>query len=436
MGSLEACVHCGFCLPACPTYTRLGDEADSPRGRLYLMRAVAEGRLDPAADAFQVHIDRCLGCRACEPACPSGVPYGALLEQAREQAARHRPPPPVTRLFVSILGTPGRSRLLWSLGRAVRDLGLAGLAVRLPAWGPLAFLRRGLLMLAGSAPWRPERMDSAPAPSSLRRGSPHEATPGATRADTVAVLEGCVQRHLFERVNRATEAILTANDYEVIQAPGQGCCGAIHAHAGDLEGARRLARANIAAFEASSPDRIAVNAAGCGAALREYGSWLAGEPLWRERAAALAARSHDISVLLAERGPRSGGAVVGSVAYHPPCHLVHAQGVAEAPLRVLAAIPGLEVRSARRATGCCGGAGIYGVTHPELGGRIGVDKARELVDTEADCVATGNPGCMMHISAFLRDEGSAMQMVHPVELLYESYRRAGLVPAIGEKTVR
>ena len=194
-----------------------------------------------------------------------------------------------------------------------------------------------------------------------------------------------------------------------------------------MESARRLARINIAAFEAANVERIAVNSAGCGAALHEYGAWLASDPEWRDRGQAIAGRCMDVTELLEEAGPVRGGPVCGTVAYHPPCHLEHAQGVRSAPRAVLEAIPGLEIRSAERASECCGGAGIYGITHPDLGGRIGADKARALADTESDCVATGNPGCMMQIAAFLDDEGSDLDVAHPVELLYESYRRAGLI---------
>jgi Fe-S oxidoreductase len=194
-----------------------------------------------------------------------------------------------------------------------------------------------------------------------------------------------------------------------------------------MEGARRLARVNIAAFEAADVERIAVNAAGCGAAVREYGAWLSSDPEWRDRGQSIAGLCRDVTELLEEAGPVRGGPLCGAVVYHPPCHLEHAQGVRSAPRAVLEAIPGLEIRSADRATECCGGAGIYGITHPDLGGRIGADKARALADTESDCVATGNPGCMMQIAAFLDDEGGDLDVAHPVELLYESYRRAGRV---------
>jgi glycolate oxidase iron-sulfur subunit len=242
-----------------------------------------------------------------------------------------------------------------------------------------------------------------------------------------ALLEGCVQAGLFGRVHEATRRVLEVNGFDIRPAPGQGCCGAIHAHAGHMEGARTLARVNIAAFEAAGVDRIVVNAAGCGAALREYGAWLESDPEWRDRGRAIAQRCSDVTELLEEAGPVRGGPLLGAVVYHPPCHLEHAQGVRTAPRAVLESIPGLEVRSAEQASECCGGAGIYGVTHPELGGRIGADKARALADTESDCVATGNPGCMMQIAAFLTDGGGDLDVAHPVELLYESYRRAGLI---------
>ncbi len=430
---LDTCVHCGFCLPACPTYVRLGDEADSPRGRLHLMRAVAEGRIEADSDAFQLHLDRCLGCRACEPVCPSGVPYGELLEHARATAREVRPADRLTRGFLWVFDTPRRSRLFLGLGRRLRDWGIASWIARgLPQEGRLGPVRRALLMLAGSRPWRSTRFgdrgraETSAGGEARAPSSSDGETPAPTRVRT-SLLEGCVQSGLFGRVHEASRAVLSVNGFEVRSAPGQGCCGAIHAHAGDMEGARRLARINIAAFEAADVDRIAVNAAGCGAAIREYGAWLATDPEWRDRGREIARRCGDVTELLQERGPIEGAPLDGSVVYHPPCHLEHAQGVHTAPRAVLGAIPGLEVRSAERASECCGGAGIYGVTHPDLGGRIGADKARALADTESDCVATGNPGCMMQIAAFLGEEGRDLDVAHPVELLYESYRRAGLI---------
>lgn len=410
--ALLTCVHCGFCLPACPTYVRLGDEADSPRGRLHLMRAVVEGRLDPASATFDRHLDRCLGCRACEPVCPSGVPYGHLLERARAVVREHRRPPLQVRRLLAVLERPRLSRFVWHKARLLRATGLPSLLARiLPRRWALPFA-----MLAASAPeeW-------------LGRPGAHPPTREGTESETVRVglLTGCVQEGLFQRVNAATRRTLEANGYEVVEVRGQRCCGALHAHAGDLEGARALARANVETFASAGIDRLCVNAAGCGATLREYGTLLEGDPL-EDEAQALAAITRDVSELLADRGPRPGAPLPGSVAYDPPCHLIHGQGVHDPVLAVLDAIPGLERRPVARAEECCGGAGVYGMTHPELGGTIGRDKVEALAASGADRIATGNPGCAMQIGGTARMHGRRLTVHHPVELLDESYRRAGI----------
>lgn len=428
--ALDTCVHCGFCLPACPTYVRLGDEADSPRGRLHLMRAVAEGRLDADSDAFQVHLDRCLGCRACEPVCPSGVPYGQLLERARATARAARPPRGPANWLLKAFGSARRIRAVFGLGRIARDLGLARAVSRwLPRTGRLGALRRAALLLAGSAPWRPEVLAADPSPAPRPAGPP-QPPPFAT----AAVLRGCVQGALYARVWRATEAVLGVHGVAVLAAPGQGCCGALHAHAGDLDGARARARINLAAFEKAGADRVVVDAAGCGAAMKEYGDWLADDPDWSVRAREWADRTLDVHEALDRLGPRRGARLEGAVAYHPPCHLHNAQGLDAAPPGLLAAIPGLEVRRAEAPEECCGGAGLYGVTHPGLGADIGAGRARALADTEVRCVATGNPGCMMQIAAHLHDQGAEIEVAHPVELLAESYRRAGWIDERGRVT--
>jgi len=439
---LMPCVHCGFCLPACPTYTRLGDEADSPRGRLHLMRAVVEGRLDPASDAFHTHIDRCLGCRACEPVCPSGVEYGALLELARDVGARHRRPGPATRLLLAVFGGPARQRLFFLGGRVLRATGLARMgAALLPPWGPLRGARLALAMLAATERWegldwiRPwegrlaagggeSERDPARTPEGGPRegGAPAERPRGGGRR--VALLTGCVQEGLYARVNRATVRVLEANGFQVVDAVGQGCCGALHAHGGDLNQARALARRNLEAFDAAGVEQVVVNAAGCGAAMKAYGELLAHDDA-SDEATALAEVVRDLTELLAEVGPRRGAPVPCALAYDHPCHLLHAQGVETAPLRVLEAVPGVEVRVVEGAEECCGGAGIYGLTHPELGGRIGGDKVRAVRAAGAEAVATPNPGCMMQIGGGLRLEGSGEGVLHPVELLDASYRRAG-----------
>jgi glycolate oxidase iron-sulfur subunit len=416
---LLPCVHCGFCLPACPTYNRLGDENDSPRGRLHLMKAVVEGRLDANSDAFQTHIDRCLGCRACEPVCPSGVEYGTLLELARETATRARPPGVLTRALLAVMGSAPLRRAFFAGGRVVRATGLAGLGARvLPSGGVFANAKLGLAMLAATG----EGMDAVRARGVPASKSSHEA--GAA-SGSVALLDGCVQEGLFGRINEATARTLRVNGYAVSVVRGQDCCGALHAHAGDLEGARRLARCNIEAFERSGVDYVAVNAAGCGAAMKEYGTLFETDPDFVERAAAFASRVRDVSELLVDAGPRRGAAVPCSVAYDHPCHLQHAQGLAPKPLEVLATIDGVEVRVVPGADECCGGAGIYGMTHPDLGGRIGGDKVAAVRSVGADAACTPNPGCMMQIGAGLRLEGAAASVVHPIEILDESYQRAG-----------
>jgi len=417
---LLPCVHCGFCLPACPTYVRLGDEADSPRGRLDLMRAVVEGRLDPAADAFQTHIDRCLGCRACEPVCPSGVEYGALLEVARDTARRHGPAAPLTGLLLGVIGSRPLRAAFFLAGRVARASGLAGLGARvLPGVGPLRGARLGLAMLASSRPWRP--------PSPARAGIDRPTSTAAPRArpERVGLLTGCVQEGLYARVNRASVRVLRANGYQVVEVPRQDCCGALHAHGGNLERARSLARRNIDAFEAAGVELVVVNAAGCGAAMKDYGTLLERDEPWAARARAFARRVRDVSEPLADAGPRPGAEIACRVAYDHPCHLVHAQGIAREPLDVLAAVPGLDVRVVENAEECCGGAGIYGITHPDLGGRIGADKLEAVGTVGADVVVTPNPGCMMQIGAGLRLARGREGVAHPVELLDLSYARAG-----------
>jgi len=414
---LLPCVHCGFCLPACPTYNRLGDENDSPRGRLHLMKAVVEGRLDPSSSAFQTHIDRCLGCRACEPVCPSGVEYGTLLELARDTATDAKPAGLLTRALLTVMGSrPVRTGFFLG-GRVIRATGVAGLAAKvLPSSGRLANLRLAFAMLAAT--------ESVRGLSDGGRGAGSVSSDAGQRG-SVAVLTGCVQAGLYGRINDATSRTLRANGYTVQAVAGQDCCGALHAHGGDLTGARRLARRNIEAFERSGVDFVVVNAAGCGASMKEYGTLFERDDELASRASALAARVRDVTELLADAGPRRGASVECSVAYDHPCHLLHAQGVSQAPLDVLAAVPGVEVRVVEKADECCGGAGIYGMTHPDLGGRIGRDKIASVRAADADVACTPNPGCMMQIGAGLRMEGQSGAVVHPVELLDESYERAG-----------
>lgn len=429
---LLPCVHCGFCLPACPTYNRLGDENDSPRGRLHLMKAVIEGRLEADSPAFQTHIDRCLGCRACEPVCPSGVEYGTLLELARDVASDAKSPGVLTRGLLTVMASPTIRSAFFFGGRIVRGTGLAAFGARvLPDAGMLGNARLALAMLAstGSADMSDRGAASRGMPATADAPGPTEA--GEVGGDaskvrgSVATLTGCVQDGLFGRINEATDRTLAANGFVVRSTPDQGCCGALHAHGGDLDGAKRLARRNVEAFERSGADYFVVNAAGCGAAMKEYGTLFENDAEWAERAGAVASRVRDATELLADAGPRAGSPVQCSVAYDHPCHLLHAQGIRDAPLKVLAAVPSVEVRIIEGAEECCGGAGIYGLTHRELGGHIGRDKVDAVRGADADFACSPNPGCMMQIGAGLRLTGDRSGVVHPVELLDESYRRAG-----------
>jgi glycolate oxidase iron-sulfur subunit len=398
---IDACVHCGFCLQSCPTYLTLEDENDSPRGRIVLMRALLEGRLEPTSDSVDTHIARCLGCRACETVCPSGVPYGHMLEATRATLADHRPIPAVARTILAVFERPFLLRLFLAGGRVVRALGISKLLSGLP--GRLGF---AMSMLA-----------------STKRGSAKRWTPPATdgRRGSVAVLTGCVMEGLFTETNRATERVLTANDYAIHAAPGQRCCGALHAHAGDDDAARRLAKANIAAFEASRADFICTNAAGCGAMMKDYGHLLRDDPAWKDRAAAISAQVRDVSELLSAAGPKRGGPVPVKVAYDAPCHLLHAQRVANPPLDVLRAIPELELVPLPESDVCCGSAGIYNLVEPETSDVVLERKLRNIATVNADVIATGNPGCLMQIGAGLLRNGSPKSTIHPVELLDRSY---------------
>lgn len=438
------CVHCGFCLPVCPTYLRLGDEADSPRGRLHLMRAVVEGSLGTDSGSFQEHLDLCLGCRACESVCPSGVEYGRLLEGARQAAASARPPSFLARLLARVMATPALAVPLLGAARLLRATGLPDLlARRLPAEGRWGVVRLGLGMLAATAP--PDLSPgetlygSSRPPSCEGSGTgPGPGEGGIGQGRRVALFRGCVQNGLLGHVNRATRRVLEANGFEVVEVPGQGCCGAIHAHMGDLAGARGLARRNLEAFDGAGVDLVVANAAGCGAALKEYGHWLeeegeateaqggGGGRGLGERARRFSERVRDVSEVLAETGLRRGGSLPLSVTYDAPCHLLHAQGIAWEPLRLLGSIPDLDLVPLPGAEECCGGAGLYALTHPDMGRRIGEDKARAVLETGAAVVATGNPGCMMQIGAWLRMTEARVAVAHPVELLDESYRRGGI----------
>jgi glycolate oxidase iron-sulfur subunit len=423
---LDPCVHCGFCLPACPTYEATLDESDSPRGRIVLMRALQRGEAPSDDPSLTWHLDRCLGCRACESACPSGVSYGPAIEAARARIAEVRPNPPAVDAGLWLLARPARQRLAWWASRAARATGLPT-ALAKGAGGDAPVLVQMLAMLAATRP--PGRRTGAPArrPSLPEIRRPHGPVSGSAPAPhdpgaTAALFRGCVMDGLFGHVHQATIRALAVNGVATVEVRRQVCCGALAAHAGRGDLARELAGENVRAFEAAAPGATVVtNSAGCGAALKAYGEWLAGDPL-EERARAFAARVRDVSEVLAERGPAPAGPLRLRVAYDAPCHLHHAQRVTTEPLRLLAAIPGLEVVPLEGADRCCGSAGLYSLLEPDLSRAVLEPKLRAIADTGVDVVATGNPGCLMQIGAGLLLAGMDVAVRHPVELLDLAYR--------------
>ncbi|HYY41786.1 MAG TPA: heterodisulfide reductase-related iron-sulfur binding cluster, partial [Pyrinomonadaceae bacterium] len=414
---LLACVHCGLCLEACPTYVHTGDENDGPRGRIYLMRAVEEGRLPATASTFERHINRCLGCRACESACPAGVEYGQLLEAARADLQRVRVRTGWTNRLLRfalrhVWLHPARLRLAFSATRCARDLRLAKLlrATKLPRLLAPRF-DFALALLAGSAAISlTERATPAPA---------HTQPPVVAANDGRALLfAGCVMEGLFARVNLATTRVLAVNGCQTERPRGQVCCGALHAHAGDLVGARQLARQNIEAFADEQAAPVVTNAGGCGAMLAAYGQLLADDPQYADRARRFSARVRDISQQLQATGLRTGARISApATTYDASCHLLHGQHATTEPLALLSAIPDLVFAPLAGSDVCCGGAGVYNMLEPELAARVLTEKLKHVAATGATLVATGNPGCHMQISAGAQLRGLPLRVCHPVELL-------------------
>lgn len=423
---LLACVHCGLCLEACPTYIHTGDENDSPRGRIYLMRAVEEERLASDSLAFRRHIDRCLGCRACESVCPAGVEYGHLLEAARsdlEQAASKRSFR--SRLLHFTLRHlwlhPQRLGFVLALLRLFRNARIPHLLIRTRLARLVSKrLELALALLDSSRPLvsaKPERSVKAT-----------DVSPNQTPRSTQALLfKGCVMEGLLTRVNRATVRVLEANGCAVNVPENQACCGALHAHAGDLEGARQLARRNIDAFESEEGASIITNAGGCGALLVSYAHLLEHDADYAERARDFSSRVRDISQQLETTGLRQGASVdAGLTTYDASCHLLYGQRVTNEPLEMLRAIPGLGFTPLEGSETCCGGAGIYNLLEIELSERILNEKLRCVQASGAQVLTTGNPGCHMQIAAGARLQGlDNLRVCHPVELLDEAYARAG-----------
>ncbi len=403
---LSRCVHCGLCLQHCPTYVETGLETESPRGRLYLIRALAEGRAEATPNALG-HLDQCLQCRNCEAVCPSGVAYGRIMEGARASVLSEGRAPWSWRLrslfLREVVAKPRRLRVLAEGLRVYRATGVRWAVERTP------LLRDRALFVP-----------SIEGPEFTRRGALANAR-GANKA-RVALLTGCIMPLAYGRVHQATVRVLARNGCDVLAPPDQVCCGALHAHNGDQRTARELARRNIDAFLATGVDAIVVNSAGCGAAMKEYGELLADDPAYAGRAHELSQMVKDVSEFLVDlpfEAPT--GAVNETVTYQDSCHLAHAQRISAAPRTILSAIPGLKLTEMTNADGCCGSAGVYSLTQSDMSLRLLRGKMKAVRTTGASVIATANPGCMAQLEAGSRRFGPPVRVAHVVELLKRSY---------------
>ena len=409
---IEKCVHCGFCLPVCPTYALWGQEMDSPRGRIYLMKMAQEGTAE-MNEKWVSHFDSCLGCVACMPACPSGVDYGKLIEATRAQIERNYQRPTADkvhrRFLFDTFTKPQRLNLLrWPLLVYQRT----GLQTALRALGGFRVLPKSV-----------GAMDSL-----LPKVKPTERVAAITPAldekrKRVGLLLGCVQRTFFSHVNAATVRVLAAEGYEVVAPEEQPCCGALFVHAGEEERAKELARHTIDVFEQANVESIAINAAGCGSNVKEYGHLLRDDSFYAEKAKRFSAKCKDISEILSEFSPRAERkALRVRVAFHDSCHLQHAQGVRAQPRALLAQIPGLQLMEIPESPICCGSAGIYNLVQPDAATALGARKARLIAPLQAEVVATGNPGCILQLQASLRKINHRIPVVHTIQLLDASIR--------------
>ena len=413
---IDKCVHCGFCLPVCPTYVLWNEEMDSPRGRIYLMKMVADGTAN-INKTWVNHFDTCLGCMACMTACPSGVEYGKLIEATRAQIERRYTRPAAEkrfrRLLFSIFPRPDRLRALLLPLRLYQKAGLQSLVRRagIPKLFPARF--RAMEALLPQVPAQETLPELIPAQGKRRR--------------RVGLLLGCVQRVLFPQVNAATARVLAAEGCEVVAPKAQPCCGALLVHAGEEKQAVQLARQTIDAFEKAQVDAVIINAAGCGSNVKEYGHLLRDDLEYAERAKAFAAKCRDVSEFLAELEPRATcHALPLRVAYHDACHLQHAQGVRLQPRTVLGRIPQLEVLEIPEAAICCGSAGIYNLVQPEAATELGDRKASHIASLEADIVVSANPGCLLQLQSALARAGRKLPVRHFIELLDASIRGVSL----------
>ena len=418
---LDDCVHCGFCLPVCPTYVSWGEEMDSPRGRIDLMRGLSEGKLSWSRTVV-THFDRCLGCMACVTACPSGVRYDQLIEQTRAEIEEHyaRPLPDRSNrsLIFSLFPYPGR---LAVVAAALRLYTRSGIRRLMHASGLLRLLPDRLRQLEALAP-----DGRGTASADLL-----ELTPAVgPRRGRVALVAGCVQRVFFAGVNAATIRTLAAEGFDVHVPRGQGCCGALSVHAGRDKEARRFAKDLIESFEHEDVDAILINAAGCGSTLKEYGRLLEDEPEWSGRAAAFGAKVRDINEFLAGVAPVAKRHPMPlRIAYHDSCHLANAQGIRAQPRMLLLSIPGVELLEIPEGEQCCGSAGIYNLVQPESANEIGARKAANVLSTRADLLASANPGCTLQIQKMLHARGVDLPAAHPIEILDAAITGRSVAPS-------
>jgi glycolate oxidase iron-sulfur subunit len=412
---INDCVHCGFCLPACPTYVLWGEEMDSPRGRIYMIKKAADGEA-PLDERFRLHMDNCLGCMACMTACPSGVQYNKLIEPVRAQIERNVPRSIGERLFRRLIfATFPRSERLRVLALPLLAYQKSGMRWLLRTSGMITLLPRRLRAMEALLPDVPDRFFER-LPSSI--------LPKKTARRRVGMLSGCVQQVFFSHVNAATARVLAAEGCEVIIPREQQCCGALMLHSGLEDDAAALAKKMIAVFEAADVDTVVINSAGCGSTMKEYGHLLRDDPEWSERASAFCVKCKDVAEFLCELEPQAERHPLSlRVAYHDACHLQHAQGVHDEPRRLLRQIPDLDIAEIPEATLCCGSAGIFNLLQPDTADQLVGRKVDNLLSTGAEAVASANPGCLLQIMHGLRRRGlKTMPAFHMVELLDASIR--------------
>ena len=412
---IDTCVHCGFCLPACPTYQSWGEEMDSPRGRIYLMKQVAEGAL-PLDRGVVRHIDACLGCMGCVTACPSGVKYDALIEQMRAEIENRYPRRWSDRIFresiFALFPYPLRLKIAVLLQLIYVKTGLRWV---FHALGLHRLLPRRTAQMESLMPNVSARLLTSSLP-------PFSPARGERRA-RVALIAGCVQRVYFPEVNDATIRVLNAEGCDVLVPRGQGCCGALSLHSGRAREAQSFAKDIVARFERENVDAVLVNAAGCGSNLKEYGRLFAGDPQWSERGARFAAKVKDVSEFLVSLGARAQRHPMSlKIACHDACHLAHAQRIRSQPRELLRSIPGVELSDVPDGDQCCGSAGIYNLLQPKSAREIGARKVENVLSTHAQLLASTNPGCTLQIQMMLRERGEHLAAAHPIELLDASIR--------------